>query len=350
MAIKFRQGQSAQYLNDQQMAAVHGDPSVDHHHAFWAEKLAWAVAGDVTPEGLRVARVRGRHYVINPMSMDRRDSMGHSFLGHGGRIMRFRFLDGTEVESNNVWSQGEIPLRLRAGALADNADIMTEDWGDLWKPAPDLPPATEMDAVMGNLSKFEHPTYRVDFAYASTKDDQDYDVTTVNESREKAPIEQSHVWSSEIASGPNQGMHVLALDVDESVRLVPSSTPGHWHLVIDKPVSWPRYIEVLGALADAGIVERGYFDASIARGHTALRLPWIKKQHLDEKRRADRDAHNLAVEDQANPQAGKFLAFNRDGLAMIVDHNPDPVTLTVDEWNASWLNARKTTSDDPLGF
>jgi hypothetical protein len=331
MAIKYRQGQSAQYLTDQQMAAVHGDPSVDHLHAFWAEKLAWAAAGDVTPDGLRVARAKGRHYVINPMSAERHKT----FLGHGGRIMRFRFMDGTEVESNNVWSQGEIPLRLRAGALADNADLMHEDWGDLWKPAPDLPPATEMDAVMGNLSKFEHPTYRVDFNYASTKDDHDYDVTMVNESREKAPIEESHVWSSEIASGPNQGMHVVALDVDESVRLVPSSTPGHWHLVIDKPVSWPRYIEVLGALADAGIVERGYLDASIARGHTALRLPWIRKRHLDEKQRADRDAHNRAVEDQANPQAGKFLAFNRDGLAMIVDRDPDPVTLTV---------------DDPLGF
>jgi hypothetical protein len=73
-------------------------------------------------------------------------------------------------------------------------------------------------------------------------------------------------------------MHRLVIDIDHRVKVVESTTPGHFHLYIDVPMSWDRALGVLTAMADAGVVEPGYVAASEARGYTAVRLPWVRKE------------------------------------------------------------------------
>ena len=73
------------------------------------------------------------------------------------------------------------------------------------------------------------------------------------------------------------GYHYPCIDIDIPVRLVPSSTPGHSHLYVDKPITWGTYKNLLVALAEAGIVEVGYRDAAVAQGGTTVRMPHIKK-------------------------------------------------------------------------
>jgi len=75
-----------------------------------------------------------------------------------------------------------------------------------------------------------------------------------------------------------RGRHKVVLDIDLPAKLVPSTTPGHFHLYIDQEVDWPTYSKLLSALAEAGIVEKPYASVSQARGYTAARLPWVKKQ------------------------------------------------------------------------
>jgi hypothetical protein len=75
-----------------------------------------------------------------------------------------------------------------------------------------------------------------------------------------------------------KNMHMPAIDIDLPIRVVPSSTLGHFHLYIDKPMSWRKYKRVLRALTAAGVVEKGYYKASVSRKATHLRLPWHKKQ------------------------------------------------------------------------
>jgi hypothetical protein len=75
----------------------------------------------------------------------------------------------------------------------------------------------------------------------------------------------------------NDQLHKVVLDVDIPARLIPSSTEGHFHLYIDKQIPWDNYVDLLGALAECGIIEAGYANASVERGYTAARLPWIKK-------------------------------------------------------------------------
>lgn len=73
------------------------------------------------------------------------------------------------------------------------------------------------------------------------------------------------------------GLHVVALDIDHPAWVVPSTRPGHYHLYIDKRMSWLTYQQVIAALVVAGVVEDGYAHLSDERGATHLRLPWIRK-------------------------------------------------------------------------
>jgi hypothetical protein len=74
-----------------------------------------------------------------------------------------------------------------------------------------------------------------------------------------------------------QNIHRPVLDIDMEVEVLESSTPGHHHVFINKSMTWEQYCKLLDVLEEVGIVESGYVSASKARGYTAVRLPWIKK-------------------------------------------------------------------------
>jgi hypothetical protein len=95
--------------------------------------------------------------------------------------------------------------------------------------------------------------------------------------RVKSPYQESQIISSEIGNGK----HAPTLDIDYSAKLVPSSTEGHFHLYLDKEISWKDYKRVLKAMAKAGLIEEGYATISIKRKGTHLRLPWEKKKPND---------------------------------------------------------------------
>lgn len=67
--------------------------------------------------------------------------------------------------------------------------------------------------------------------------------------------------------------HAPVLDLDFPAMLVPSSTPGHFHLYLDKVMTWPEYEQLLEALEVAHVLEPGYVSASRARRATFVRDP-----------------------------------------------------------------------------
>ena len=73
-------------------------------------------------------------------------------------------------------------------------------------------------------------------------------------------------WLDETAA------HAPALDIDLPCELVPSSTEGHYHLYIDKPMSWENYKVLLTALLQVGVIEQGFFDLAIENQATYLRV------------------------------------------------------------------------------
>lgn len=94
-------------------------------------------------------------------------------------------------------------------------------------------------------------------------------------SRTASIEEGANAVCSQYTSMP--GYHAIALDLDVPAFLVPSSTPGHSHLYIDRVVKEDDYFTLLNLLAKIGVLESNYVIASKSRGGTYLRLPWVKK-------------------------------------------------------------------------
>ena len=69
----------------------------------------------------------------------------------------------------------------------------------------------------------------------------------------------------------------LNIRTSRDLALIPSSTPGHHHLIIDIELTWHDYIELVHVLSMSGIIEPGYYKASEHKGYSAIRPPWIRK-------------------------------------------------------------------------
>jgi hypothetical protein len=89
----------------------------------------------------------------------------------------------------------------------------------------------------------------------------------------------SSLFKSSCTGGEKTQRHAVLLDIDYPAHLVASSTPDHYHLYLEPPggVEHEKYMNLLAVLRDCGIIEKGYADVSIARGHSDLRLPWVTK-------------------------------------------------------------------------
>lgn len=156
-----------------------------------------------------------------------------------------------------------------------------KNWNDLMKaarPAP-LPPVNPviggtrwLSADLSRLPEWMHSHKLATIPEARFEDAEEDDAY------ESEHVPTDRIQDAEIILSTDAlGRHRPVLDIDFPVHVVPSSTPGHYHLYLDKPLPWPRYRRLLEALADAGIIEPGYARVSIARRYTSVRLPWIRK-------------------------------------------------------------------------
>jgi hypothetical protein len=71
--------------------------------------------------------------------------------------------------------------------------------------------------------------------------------------------------------------HLPVLDLDLEAHLEPSTTPGHYHLYLNKGVSWAQYCKLLDVMAECGLLEEGFVRLSKERGATFVRKPGHKK-------------------------------------------------------------------------
>lgn len=147
-----------------------------------------------------------------------------------------------------------------------------------------------MSALDGLLHRLK--TYAVDWKFSFVPaENVEYEPGT---DREEADLNRANVVSSEIKGYPKDfnaetkafdlPRHAVLLDIDYPAHLIESSSPGHYHLYLDVPqgVKHADYMELLEVLGRVGVIERGYAEVSIKRGHSDLRLPWVKKsdQHI----------------------------------------------------------------------
>lgn len=85
----------------------------------------------------------------------------------------------------------------------------------------------------------------------------------------------ANLVSSEAAADPS--MHLPVLDLDFQCDLVPSSTPGRYHLYLGKALTWEQYLKLLEVLVEVGLYNKGYLVRAKERGCTLVRTPWTLK-------------------------------------------------------------------------
>jgi hypothetical protein len=131
---------------------------------------------------------------------------------------------------------------------------------------------------------------------------------------------------------PDSKEHVFVLDLDHKAVLIPSSTSGHHHLIVNHTVMQDDYFKALDVLCEIGLVEEGYRDASKIRGEAFLRLPWIRKhqeQHdakaalsewLDQDDRPRELRSPEALRDWVDPP---FRLSDLDSVMCTCHHSPN---------------------------
>lgn len=109
-------------------------------------------------------------------------------------------------------------------------------------------------------------------------DDSDDKASNRPSDREEASsLNEANVITSLRTDELSFDQHALVIDIDHPSWLIPSTTPGHYHLYVDVSIESHTYWKLLDALAKAGVIESGYAGASKDRGFTSVRLPWVEK-------------------------------------------------------------------------
>lgn len=70
----------------------------------------------------------------------------------------------------------------------------------------------------------------------------------------------------------DDGNHLPVIDLDFPARLVPSRTPGHYHLYLDMPLSWAKYQRLLRALLAADLIGNDFYDLAMKHKQTFARI------------------------------------------------------------------------------
>jgi hypothetical protein len=112
----------------------------------------------------------------------------------------------------------------------------------------------------------------------ATGDDYNASADGVTTTEQEANVVTSQLDGQASAFAFGQELHAPVLDIDFGAQLVPSSTPGHFHLYFEKAMTWDNYCGLLKALGDVGILEAGYVKASLRRGYSSVRKPGVYKQ------------------------------------------------------------------------
>lgn len=87
-------------------------------------------------------------------------------------------------------------------------------------------------------------------------------------------VEDANLVSSRTTDG--RQMPIIDLDFDFEIR--ESSTPGHYHLLLNKPISNVKFVVLMLVLWWTGSVEMGYAVWSIRRMGNFARVPGVAKK------------------------------------------------------------------------
>lgn len=78
-----------------------------------------------------------------------------------------------------------------------------------------------------------------------------------------------------IGAKAEDGLYYPVLDMDFPCHLYPSETEGHFHLFLDKGLTWKEYRDLLEVLANTGLLEKSFVKQGILHMDTYVATkPW----------------------------------------------------------------------------
>lgn len=90
-----------------------------------------------------------------------------------------------------------------------------------------------------------------------------------NDFEECTLMDATHL-SSQLRHGDH---HVLVLDIEHSVEVVRTNKAGHHHVYINKSMPWEKYVKIIEAMADAGVVDEQWATQALTQGYAHASLP-----------------------------------------------------------------------------
>jgi hypothetical protein len=92
-----------------------------------------------------------------------------------------------------------------------------------------------------------------------------------------------HPYDANLISSENaHGSHYLMLDLDDDHWYSESSTKGHGHVVISKPLELSQMKEIVNVLVKHGVLQEGIKRQLDDRGCLTLRMPGMKKDNVED--------------------------------------------------------------------
>lgn len=136
------------------------------------------------------------------------------------------------------------------------------------------------------------------------------------------PVEEANLITSKTDELPWTQYHRPILDIDFGAALVPSSTPGHFHLYIDRLLEWDQYLKLLKVLVEVNIIQPGFYEGAKRRGATSARLPWIKK---GDKRAnmLDPDKENRVLREERERLERRLAEINNQLDGVLIEEDDD---------------------------
>lgn len=96
-------------------------------------------------------------------------------------------------------------------------------------------------------------------------------ITGWSEATEVDTYDEANLVCSDLTLSDNY--HSPCIDLDMPCILVDSRSSGHSHLYINQTMTKSDYFKLLKTMMEVGLVQKGFYEASVERGYTACRKP-----------------------------------------------------------------------------
>ena len=160
---------------------------------------------------------------------------------------------------------------------------------------------------------------------------------------EQVPQEEGNLVSSWLG----ETTHAPVIDLDIEHEYVPSKTPGHAHLIIDKEMSAELYKKLLDVLLECGLIQQGFHAQYEKYGAT---MTWKGGKYKAPKKtsKVTGKPQTLTASANFNPQGDIYTQLLKEQYKNVVKKQWEAVVDNETyEWPVEWTSSTSPKNPEP---